>query len=188
MSFKTRTLPIVAGLGALALLLTATLAMRPAPTAPQADDEPAAKEKEGGQAQADPALERARREASMLDALYKNAVVSVTERYPKGPPAIMVGKDVFAAMEKAGYHSARLVGATEVLMNEENAPKTPFEKRAVEQIRDGEATYEEVVETDDGRRLLVATVVPAVHARCAACHAVNEGDLLGFLRYDLKVD
>ena len=185
MTVKTRTLPIVAGLGALAFLLTATLAMRPAP-APRADDEPAAKDAD--RAQADPALERARREAAMLDALYKNAVVSVTERYPKGPPAIMVGKDVFKAMEEAGYHSARLVGATEVLMNEENAPSTPFEKRAVEQIRDGEATYEEVVETDDGRRLLVATVVPAVHARCAACHAVAEGDLLGFLRYDLKVD
>ena len=43
----------------------------------------------------------------MLDALYKNAVVSITNKYD-GPPAIKVAKDVFAAMEKGGWHKAKL--------------------------------------------------------------------------------
>ena len=35
--------------------------------------------------------------------------------------------------------------------------------------------------------LCAATVVPAVHERCATCHGVKQGDLLGFIRYDLPV-
>src|SRR5262249_54555430 len=57
------------------------------------------------------AVVRAREQAKMLDELYKNAVVSITQKY-EGPPAIKVAKDVFAAMEKSGWHRARLVDAS----------------------------------------------------------------------------
>ena len=60
---------------------------------------------------ADPALERTREQVKMLDELYKNAVVSITNKYD-GPPAIKVAKDVFAAMEKSGWHKAKLVDAS----------------------------------------------------------------------------
>jgi len=136
----------------------------------------------------DAALERARAEVKMLDELYKNAVISITERYRRGQPAIMVAQDVFAAMKKSGHHDARLVDATGIPMNEENLPKSEFEKRAVLKIQEGEPYYEEVLEADGRRVLNVATVVPAVHARCASCHAVEEGDLLGFLRYQIPIE
>lgn len=42
---------------------------------------------------------RARDEVQKLDALYKTAVVSVTNQF-EGPPAIKMAMDVFAAMEK----------------------------------------------------------------------------------------
>ena len=136
----------------------------------------------------DLALERARREIKMLDNLYKTAVVSVTELYPRGAPAIMLAMKVFKAMEDGKYHSARLVDATGTPLNEANVPKSPFEKRAAEAIKAGKPYFEEVVGEGADRHLLAATVVPAVLERCAACHGVKKGDLLGFIRYDLRVE
>src|SRR4051812_42370600 len=70
----------------------------------------------------DPALTRARDQIQMLDALYKTAVVSVTKRYDEGPPAIKVAMDVFGAMDKAGWHKAKLVDASGAPQNEANLP------------------------------------------------------------------
>ncbi len=135
----------------------------------------------------DAALERTREEVKMLDELYKNAVVSVTERWRKGPPAIMMAKDVFGAMEKSGWHSARLVDATGSPLGEANAPKTEFEKEAAKAMREGKTYVEKVVGEGPNRTLYAATVVPAVHDRCATCHGVDKGDLLGFIRYEVPV-
>ncbi len=134
----------------------------------------------------DAALERTREEVQKLDILYKNAVVAVTQLYD-GPPAIKVAKKVFGVMDEKGYHSAKLVDATGAPQNEANLPQTPFEKRAEKAIRSGKPYYEEVVGEGKDRRLLAATIVPAVHEKCAKCHGVKEGDLLGFIRYDLPV-
>jgi hypothetical protein len=135
---------------------------------------------------ADPALARARDQAQMLDALYKNAVVSITNKYD-GPPAIKVAKDVFGVMEKGGWHKAKLVDASGSPQNEANLPKSPFEQRAAKQIQAGKPYYDEVAGKGDGRTLHVATVVPAVTVKCAKCHGVKQGDLLGFIRYEIPV-
>src|SRR5947208_12840860 len=61
------------------------------------------------------AVERARETVKMLDDLYKNAVVSITNRYVEqqsDTPAAAVAKEVFTAMHKKGWHHARLVDAT----------------------------------------------------------------------------
>jgi hypothetical protein len=136
---------------------------------------------------ADPALTQAREQVKMLDELYKNAVVSITNKY-NGPPAIKVAKDVFAAMEKSGWHKAKLVDATGSPQNEANLPQTPFEKRAVKVIQGGQPYYEEVIGQGTDRTLHAATVVPAVLKKCASCHGVEQGDLLGFIRYEIPVD
>jgi hypothetical protein len=140
------------------------------------------------QANEDPAVTAARRQVQMLDALYKNAVVSITERYQRGQPAIMVAKDVFEAMHKGKYHSARLVDATGSPLGETSEPATPFEKKAAKAMQDGKDYLEEVVGEGKERKFLAATRVPAVHKRCAECHGVEEGDLLGFIRYELPLD
>ena len=147
---------------------------------------PSAHGADGAKTTDDPALTRAREEVQKLDTLYKTAVVSVNQLY-EGPPAAKVAKQVFAAMEKGGHHAAKLVDATGSPQNESNLPKTDFEKRAENQMQAGKTYYEEVVGTGDKRRLLAATVVPAVHKKCATCHGVKEGDLLGFIRYDVPV-
>ena len=122
----------------------------------------------------------------MLDELYKNAVVSITNRY-EGPPAIKVAMDVFSAMSKSGWHKAKLVDASGNPQNEANLPKTGFEERAAKAIRGGKPYYDEVVGTGDGRTLFAATIVPAVTQKCATCHGAKKGDLLGFIRYEIPV-
>jgi hypothetical protein len=82
---------------------------------------------------------------------------------------------------------ARLIDLTGSPQNEANVPKSDFEKRAAEAMHLGKAYYEEVVGRGNDRRLLVATAVPAVLRKCAKCHGVKQGDLLGFLHYDLPM-
>jgi hypothetical protein len=136
------------------------------------------------------ALERTREQVKMLDTLYKTAVVSITNSYVEGQasvPAAMVAKDVFAAMHKNGYHNARLIDATGKPRNKANVAKTDFEKKAVEQMKEGKAYYEEVAEVNGKHVLRAATVVPVVLKQCATCHGKKEGALLGAIVYELPV-
>ena len=145
----------------------------------------------GPQTEADRALERTREQVKMLDQIYKNAVVSITKRYvgtQDEQPAIMVAQDVFGAMKKQGWHSAKLVDATGDPMSESNAPKTEFEKEAARAVDSGKSYFERVVGKGNDRRLLAATVVPVVMQKCADCHNHKKvGDVLGFIRYDVPI-
>jgi hypothetical protein len=134
----------------------------------------------------DRALERTRAQAKMLDDLFKVAVVDITNRYD-GPPAAKVAKAMFAAAQEKEYFKARLLDATGAPQNEANVPRDDFERRAAKAMTDGKTYLEEVVGKGETRRLRVATVVPAVVQKCAKCHGVKQGDLLGFLSYDLPV-
>jgi hypothetical protein len=134
----------------------------------------------------DHALQRTRDQVKMLDDLFKVAVVDITNRYD-GPPAIKVAKAIFAAAQKKEYFNAKLLDATGAPQNEANVPQDDFEKRAAKAMTEGKTYLEEVVGKGATRRLRVATVVPAVVQKCAKCHGVNQGDLLGFLSYDLPV-
>lgn len=136
------------------------------------------------------ALERTREQVQMLDTLYKTAVVSITNNYIEGQastPAASVAKDVFEAMHKKGYHSARLIDATGKPKNKANVAKTDFEKKAVEQMKAGKPYYEEVAQVDGKHVLRAATIVPVVLKQCAACHGKKEGALLGTIVYELQI-
>lgn len=141
--------------------------------------------------QEDLAVERTREQVKMLDHLYKNAVVSITKRYvgdQDSQPAIMVAKDIFGAMEKQGWHSAKLVDATGEPQSDANAPATDFEKDAARAINSGDPYFDRVVGEGKNRRLLAATVVPVVMKRCAECHTHKKvGEVLGFIRYDVPI-
>ena len=64
---------------------------------------------------ADPAVARARKTVQMLDDIYKNAVVLITDKYvhdeddfPAGSAAVAL----FEAISKKGWHQVRLIDAT----------------------------------------------------------------------------
>src|SRR5262245_30872643 len=77
----------------------------------------------------DPALDRTRAQARMLDDLLKVAVVDITNRYD-GPPAAKVAKTIFATAKQKDYFNARLIDVTGSPQNEANVPADEFEKRA----------------------------------------------------------
>ena len=136
------------------------------------------------------ALERTRETVKMLDDLYKNAVVSITNNYIEGQastPAASVAKDVFAAMHKKGWHHARLIDATGKPKNKENVAKTDFEKKAVVEMKSGKSYYEEVAQVNGKDVLRVATIVPVVMKQCAVCHGKKEGQLLGAIVYEIAI-
>ena len=139
----------------------------------------------------DPALERARREVRMLDDLYKTAVVLITDQYVNKVGDVAAGelaRDLFAAMQKKGWHEAHLVDATGKPINRENRPRDEFESRAIEKIRGGQTYYEEVVREKGRRTLRAATVVPVVMQKCTICHpGYKQGDLLGAISYKLPI-
>ena len=165
---------VVSAFFCVGLVLAAYAASASGP--PQADAE----------AKADPALERTRAQVQMLDDLFKVAVVDITNRYD-GPPAAKVAKTIFQAAGERGYFKARLLDATGSPLNESNVANDDFEKQAAKAMNEGKTYYEQVVGAGADRRLRAATIVPAVLKKCATCHGVEQGDLLGFISYDVPV-
>jgi hypothetical protein len=136
------------------------------------------------------ALERTREQVKMLDDLYKNAVVSITNNYVEGQastPAASVAKEVFEAMHKKGWHHARLIDATGKPKNKANVAKTDFEKKAVAEMKAGKTYYEELAKVDGKDVLRAATIVPVVLKQCATCHGKKEGTLLGTIVYEVPI-
>jgi hypothetical protein len=133
----------------------------------------------------DAVVERTKKQLMMLDDLYKTVLVLITEHYVKDPatlleecmrlvtsPAATASKAVFKAMQEKGWHEARLLGYTDVLLNAaENTPKKGFETRAKEKILAGAANYSEVVEEEGKPYVQMATALPVVIEKCVMCHS-----------------
>jgi hypothetical protein len=134
---------------------------------------------------------RTRETIKMLDDLHKGYVVTITATYVKAQettPAARVTKKVFKHMEAKDWHAGRLIDATGEPFNQENCAKSDFEKRAIEQLKNGKTYYEEVGVNGKGPVLRAATQVPVVMKQCITCHAGHkEGDLLGALVYEVPI-
>ncbi|MGH8511381.1 MAG: c-type heme family protein [Gammaproteobacteria bacterium] len=140
----------------------------------------------------DAAVERTRQQVKMLDDLYKTVVVLITEHYVKDPsilPAATASKALFAEMKKKGWHEVRLLGLTDVLINQENKPGDAFEQAAATKLLAGDSAREEVVEKSGNRYLRVATGVPVVMEKCIMCHANFKGNKgnIGALSYTVPM-
>lgn len=143
---------------------------------------------------ADHALTAARQQVLMLDDLYKTAVVLITEHYVNKETdlaAATAAKALFAAMKEKGHHDVRLLDATGSPYNDENLAKDKFEEAAIEELKKGKATYEQVETRGDGRYLRFATAVPVVMEKCVLCHEsykdAKKGEAIGALTYTLKI-
>ncbi len=143
----------------------------------------------------DAALERTRKQVLMLDDIYKTAVVLITDKYVKDEESFPAGSAaiaLFDAIKKKGHHEVRLLDATGEPYDKKNVAKDDFEKEAIRQLKQGQATYESVEKRDDGRYLRMATSIPVVLKKCILCHEVyrnaKEGEAIGALSYTLKVE
>ncbi len=146
-------------------------------------------------APADPALARAHKQAEMLDTLYKTAIVLVTENYVEEDSDLAAGdafQAIFKVMKEKGFHEVRLLDATGDPYDADNTPKPGFEAEAVQAIKAGAATHEQVVEHDGKRFLHIATPVPVVLKKCVMCHAhyadAKPGAAIGALSYTIPIE
>jgi hypothetical protein len=137
------------------------------------------------------AVERARTTVKMLDDVYKGFIVNITETYVKArerTPAARVAKSVFKYMASKDWHTGRLVDATGDPVNQDNLPKTDFEKRAIARMKSGAAYFDEVGTKAGKPTLRAATRVPVVMKQCIDCHpGKKEGDLLGAIVYEIPI-
>jgi hypothetical protein len=143
----------------------------------------------------DPAVERARKQVEMLDGIYKNAIVLVTEHYvteESDLPAGTAFKKLFEITKAKGWCETRLLDATGEPYNDENVANDAFEKKAIKQLVGGKAYYDEVIEKDGKRYLRAATAVPVVMKKCVMCHDnyadVPKGKAIGALGYIVPIE
>lgn len=140
------------------------------------------------------ALERTRDTVKLLDNVYKNAVVLITETYvhdeddfPAGGAAV----ELFKRTAKDGSHKVRIIDVSGMPYDEENVAQDDFEREAVKQLKKGEAYYEQVVEADGKPQLRAATPIPVVLEKCVMCHPhykdVKKGAAIGALSYTLPI-
>lgn len=140
-----------------------------------------------------PAMERTRKQAKMLDTLYKSAIVLITENYVDGTESLAAGdafQALFQAMKDNGFHEVRLLDATGDPYDSDNEAKTEYEKQAVKAMLDGASIYEAVVKEDDKTYLLSTTPIPVVMDKCVMCHASyeNQKGAIGALGLKLLVE
>ena len=131
----------------------------------------------------------------MLDSIYKGSIVLITQEYVHDEDDLAAGtafKRIFEIAKKGGFHECRLVDATGELINDENAPDTPFEKTAIEKLKAGEQWYEEESNEGGKRVLRVATAIPVVMDKCVDCHShyadYRNGEAIGALSYTIAIE
>ncbi len=141
------------------------------------------------------AVARTRKQVRMLDDLYKTAVVLITTHYVEEDSDLAAGeaaKALFAAMKEKGWHEVRLLDATGEPIEEVNAPKDAFEKRAIQSLKNGETFVDRVITRDGKYYLRAATPLPVVMEKCVMCHAnyagVRKGQPIGALGYTIPIE
>jgi hypothetical protein len=141
------------------------------------------------------AVDRARKMVHMLDHIYKQTVVLITDKYvhdeddfPAGSAAVAL----FAAVSKEGSHQVRLIDATGEPYEPENVARDAFEKQGIAKLKAGEDYYEQVVVIDGKDQLRAITPVPVVMKKCVMCHShyadAKPGEPIGAISYIVPIE
>jgi hypothetical protein len=181
-------------------LAAATAVIVPRSPLAAADDEaPKAEAKqkvdEAKQKVDEAAVNRARKTALMLDDIYKNAIVLITDKYVNDEDDFAAGAAAvlwFKTISDKGSHTVRLIDATGDPYDADNVAKDEFEKQGVASLKEGKANAEKVVEKDGKPYLRVLTPVPVVLQKCIMCHPhyedAKEGEPIGAISYTIPIE
>lgn len=143
------------------------------------------------------AIERSRKTVRMLDDVYKNAVVLITDKYVNKPEDFAAGSaavQLFKNVSKSGHQQVRLLDVTGEPYEPANVAKDAFEKEGAKRIKAGESYYDEVVTNDKGKpELRAMTSIPVVLDKCIMCHpnyaaAKKKGLNIGAISYTLPIE
>lgn len=140
------------------------------------------------------AIERTRQTTQMLDEVYKRVIVLVTDKYVHTEDDFAAGSaavELFRQISEGETQKVRLIDVTGAPYESDNVARNDFEKRGVRKLKEGAASFDEVVIKDGQAYLQTLTAVPVVHERCVMCHAhyedVKKGAPIGALSYVLPV-
>ena len=140
------------------------------------------------------AINRTRDTVKMLDDVYKQAIVLITDKYVHDTDDFAAGSaavEWFKRVSKTGYHQVRLIDATGEPYEEANVAKTEFEKEGIKQIKAGKDFYDNVIMKEGKPYLQAMTSVPVVMDRCIMCHPhykdAKKGEAIGAISYELPI-
>jgi hypothetical protein len=144
----------------------------------------------------DPAsVERARKEVHMLDGIYKDVIVLITDKYvnsPKDYPAGRAAVVLFRQITKGGSHEVRLLDVTGEPNNPKNVASDAFEEAGVKEIKAGKDYYDAVVPKNGKSYLRAMTAVPVVMDKCIMCHEnykkAKKGEAIGAISYSIPLE
>jgi len=143
----------------------------------------------------DEAIARSRKTVQMLDNIYKQAVVLITDKYVHDEDDFAAGSAavlLFKNISDGGSHTVRLIDATGEPYEPENVAKDAFEKEGIKRLKAGANNHEQIITADGKPYLRVLTPVPVVMQKCVMCHAhyadAKKGEPIGAISYTLPIE
>lgn len=142
------------------------------------------------------AVQRSRKQVEMLDNIYKQAIVLITDKYVNSEddfPAGSAAVTLFANVSKGGSHQVRLIDASGEPYDSKNVAQDDFERDGIKQLKAGRKVHEQIVLDDKGKyQLRVLTPVPVVMKKCVMCHAhyadAKKGEPIGAISYTMPIE
>ncbi len=141
------------------------------------------------------AVARARKQAQMLDHVYKSTIVLITDKYVHDEDDFAAGAaavQLFQTISDKGWHNVRLIDATGDPYDADNVAKDAFEKDGIASLKAGKNAVEQVVEKDGKPHLRVLTPVPVVLQKCIMCHPhyedAKKGEPIGAISYTIPIE
>jgi hypothetical protein len=141
------------------------------------------------------AVERSRKTVRMLDDIYKQTVVLITDKYVHSEDDFAAGSAAVALFEnisKGGSHQVRLLDATGDPYDPKNVAQDAFEKEGIKRLKAGAAIHEQVVQKDGKPQLRAITPVPVVMKKCVMCHPhyadAKKNEPVGAISYTVPIE
>lgn len=157
--------------------------------------QPVGKDKGVGNEPDKAALERTRKTVQMLDNIYKQTIVLITDKYVKTKRDYAAGRAavlLFKNISDSGSHQVRLLDATGEPYDPDNVAKDAFEKEGIKRLKKGAKIYEQIVHIDGKPQLRAITPVPVVMERCILCHShyadAKKGEPIGAISYTMPIE
>lgn len=143
----------------------------------------------------DAALARTRKSVQMLDNIFKQTVVLITDKYVHDEDDFAAGSAavlLFKNISDSGETKVRLIDATGTPYDSDNVANDEFERKGLVELKKGAALHEEVIMKDGKPHLRSLTAVPVVMEKCVMCHShyadVKKGEPIGAISYTVPIE
>lgn len=141
------------------------------------------------------AVARSRKTVQLLDNIFKQTVVLITDKYVHDEDDFAAGSAavlLFKNISETGETKVKLIDATGTPYDSDNVAADDFERNGILQLKKGAALHEKVVIKDGKPQLRSLTAVPVVMEKCVMCHShyadVKKGEPIGAISYTIPIE